>query len=231
MKRADEARRLLRRFRAGVLSTHSAKHPGYPYGAALPFATDAQGAIVLLISHLAEHTVNIGRDPRVAFTASPLTPRLQAEARLAVLGDAAPAEAPDIAGRYLRIHPEGEEHLAIGGFRFFRIQPRAVRLIAGFGSLHWLDGANFLAPRLPIAEAEADVLRHMNAEHPHNLLEYCRHVHGIQAKNAQMCGIDCDGFDVRADGALLRFEFAARVDDAEQARRELVALAHASRAP
>ena len=138
MSRGREARQLVRTHRSGVLSTHSVKHPGYPYGSALPHVTDHAGRPVVLISHLAEHTVNIGRDPRVAFTASPLTPRLQAEARLAVLGDAAPVEAPDIAGRYLRIHPEGEEHLAIGGFRFFRIEPRAVRLIAGFQ--FWSEG-------------------------------------------------------------------------------------------
>lgn len=227
--RADEARRLLRRFRAGVLSTQSTKHPGYPYGAALPFATDARGAIVVLISHLAEHTRNLEQDPRVSFTVSPLTSGFQSEARLSVLGDVAEIDDPDSAERYLRIHPEGRQHLEIGGFRFYRIEPRHVRLIAGFGSLHWIDGANFLAPGLPIAKAEADVLRHMNAEHPHNLVDYCRHVHGMQAKNAQMCGIDCDGFDVRADGTLLRFDFSRLVEDAEQARQELAALARASR--
>jgi putative heme iron utilization protein len=173
--------------------------------------------------------VNLERDSRAAFTVSPLTPALQSEARLTVLGDAIQVADSEIVERYLRMHPEGRNHLAIGGFRFFRIEPRHVRLIAGFGSLHWIEGANFLAPRLPIDEAEADVLRHMNAEHPHNLLEYCRHVYGMQAKNAQMCGIDCDGFDVRADGTPLRFEFASRVDDADHARRELVALARASR--
>jgi heme iron utilization protein len=229
--RGDEARRLLRRFRAGVLSTHSAKHPGYPYGAALPFATDARGAIVVLISHLAEHTQNLQQDARVSFTVSPLAAGFQSEQRLSVLGDAAVIDEAASAERYLRIHPEGQQHLEIGGFRFYRVEPRHARLISGFGSLHWIEGPNLLAPQLPIAQAEADVLRHMNAEHPHNLVDYCRHVHGMQAKNAQMCGIDCDGFDVRADGILLRFDFSGLIEDAEQARRELVSLARASRAP
>jgi putative heme iron utilization protein len=228
--RGHEARRLLRRFHAGVLSTHSLKHPGYPYGAALPYATDAQGAIVVLISHLAEHTQNLQQDARVSFTVSPLAYGFQSEERLCVLGDAALTEDANSAERYLRVHPEGQQYLEIGGFRFYRIEPRHARLIAGFGSLHWIDGPNLLAPALPIAQAEADVLRHMNADHPHNLVDYCRHVHGMQAKNAQMCGIDCDGFDVRADGTLLRFDFARLVEDAEQARQELVALARASRA-
>jgi putative heme iron utilization protein len=45
-----------------------------------------------------------------------------------------------------------------------------------------------------------------------------------------MTGIDCDGFDVRADGEALRFEFPIEVKDANEARAELVKLAQASRA-
>ncbi|HWQ39457.1 MAG TPA: DUF2470 domain-containing protein [Burkholderiales bacterium] len=229
LTRGDEARRLLRRHHAGVLSTHSARQEGYPYGSALPFCTDHQGRVVVLISHLAEHTQNILRDPRVSFTVSPLTPDLQSQPRLTVLGDAREVEEERVQQRYLRILPEGREHLAIGGFRFFCIEPRQARLIAGFGSLHWIDGASLLAPLLPVAEAEADILRHMNADHAHNLLDYCRHVHGVQARSAQMCGIDCDGFDLRADHALLRFEFDARVENAQDARDHLVALARQAR--
>ena len=40
-----------------------------------------------------------------------------------------------------------------------------------------------------------------------------------------MVGIDCDGFDVRADGELLRFDFAEPVVDAHKLRAELAALA------
>jgi len=227
--RGDEARRLLRRYRAGVLSTHSVKHPGYPYGSALPFCTDHRGRIVVLISHLAEHTQNIERDARVSFTVSPMGPDLQTQPRLTVIGDALATEDDPVARRYLRLLPEGRGHLAIGGFRFYVIAPVQARFIAGFGSLHWIEGASLLAPDLPIAQAEADILEHMNADHAGNLVDYCRHVHGVEARSAQMTGIDCDGFDVRADDALLRFEFDSRIEDARQAREQLVALAQASR--
>ena len=59
---------------------------------------------------------------------------------------------------------------------------------------------------------------------------YCRHAHGNAPESAEMIGIDCDGFDVRADGEVLRIEFAAEVKDAGEARTELVKLAQASRA-
>ena len=70
----------------------------------------------------------------------------------------------------------------------------------------------------------------MNVEHEHNLIDYCRHVHGNAPASAEMIGIDCDGFDVRADREVLRFEFGSEVKDAGEARTELVKLAQASRA-
>jgi hypothetical protein len=46
-----------------------------------------------------------------------------------------------------------------------------------------------------------------------------------------MTGIDCDGFDVRADGRLLRFAFPDPVTNAGKAREALVAMARAARTP
>lgn len=220
---------MLRRFDAGVLATYSQKQPGYPYGSALPFCTDQRGRVILLMSHLAEHTRNAERDARVSFTVSPMHAQLQREARATVIGDCVPIDDPVIAGRFLRMLPESREYLDIGGFRFFAIEPGQLRLIAGFGSLHWIDGASLLAPDLPIAKAEADILQHMNAEHAAALRDYCRHVYTLEAEQAEMTGIDCDGFDVCADGKHLRFEFPGLVEDAGHARAELVALAKAAR--
>lgn len=223
--RALEARRLLRQFRAGVLATHSAKFAGYPYGAALPFCTDQCGRIVVLISHLAEHTQNIECDTRVSFTVSPLSADLQTAARETVLGEIAPIDDAALAARYLRFFPEGADYLAIGGFRFWAITPNQVRLIAGFGSLHWIDGAHMLAAHSSLATAEPEIIAHMNADHAHNLCDYCRHVHGVETRAARMAGIDCDGFDVRAEDKLLRFDFDVEIHDAGAAREQLVALA------
>jgi putative heme iron utilization protein len=228
--RGAQARRLVRRYRAGALTTHSLKVPGYPYASALPFCTDARGRIVVLISHLAEHTRNAEADARAGFLVADFGPALQAGARVSLLGDLAPVDDPAVAARYLRLFPEAADLLGIGGFRFFRLEPKAARYIAGFGSIHSIAGDGYLAPELPIAAEEDGILEHMNADHAHNLRDYCRHVHGVQAEDAVMAGIDCDGFDVRAAGSLLRFDFDAIVADAAQARARLVALAKEARA-
>jgi hypothetical protein len=147
-----------------------------------------------------------------------------------MVGDIAPVDDPLVTARYLRRFPDGDQYLQIGGFRFFRLEPRSLRYIAGFGSIHTLTAENYLAPPYEIADAEGDIITHMNQDHAHNLIDYCRHVHTRSPQHAQMIGIDCDGFDVRADGEVLRFDFATEVADAAQARTELVRLAQASRA-
>jgi heme oxygenase (biliverdin-IX-beta and delta-forming) len=71
----------------------------------------------------------------------------------------------------------------------------------------------------------------MNTDHAHTLRDYCGHLHGMTPRDARMAGVDCDGFDVRADGKLLRFEFDDPVDDATSVRAALVDLARKARAP
>lgn len=227
--RGAQARRVVRKFRDGALATQSLTFPGYPYVSALPFCTDQRGRIVILISHLAEHTRNAQADGRAGFLVSPAGPGMQEQARVNQLGDLAAMEDQLAASRYLRFFPEAAQYLQIGGFHFFRIEPKSLRYIAGFGSIHTLPGDGYLAPELPLAAAEADILAHMNQDHAQNLRGYCRHVHGIETNVAEMVGIDCDGFDVRADGIILRFEFENQVADAVQARAELVSLAKAGR--
>ena len=229
MSRGSDARKLVRRFASGVLATHSLKFPGYPYASSLPFCCDQRGRVVVLISHLAEHTQNADQDPKSGFLVSPLTRDLQEQARVSMIGDIAAIDDAAVSARYLRYFPEAEQYLRIGGFRFFRIEPRSLRYIAGFGSIHTIAAESYLAPACPIADAEGDVIEHMNNDHAHSLLDYCRYIHGKTPASAEMIGIDCDGFDVRADSEILRFEFATEAKDANEARVELVKLAQASR--
>ncbi len=227
--RATTTRRLLRRYYSGVLGTRSVRYDDYPYTAALPFCTDQQGRLIVFLSHLSEHTKAIELDQRVSFTVAPMVPALRPQARATVLGQIAPCDEPAIAARYLRFFPDNRDFLEIGGFRFYTIVPHYVRLIAGFGSAHWLEGGSILATKLPIAEAEENIIEHMNSDHPDSLVSYCHHVHGVQTTGAKMIGIDCDGFDVRANDAIYRFDFDSPVATAADARTALVALAQASR--
>jgi putative heme iron utilization protein len=228
--RARQARELLRTFRSGVLSSHSTKLPGHPYGSALPHVADHAGRVILLISHLAEHTHNLEADPRSSFLVADLAGDVQAGARATLLGNAQRiAEPAAIQQRYLRFYPQHERYLQIGGFAFWSIEPLQVRFIEGFGSLHWISAEHYLARAQDIAAIEVSVLEHMNADHQDALLDYCAHRGGARPQHAQMIGFDTDGFDVRADERIVRFTLPEPVFNAGQARAALIALADRSR--
>ena len=89
MNLSTEARQFLHRSRKGVLSTHSARFAGYPFGSIAPFVVDHSGCPVILISTLAEHTKNILQNPHVSLIVLDDADDMQANARLTVLGQCA----------------------------------------------------------------------------------------------------------------------------------------------
>jgi putative heme iron utilization protein len=115
-------------------------------------------------------------------------------------------------------------------FLFHRITVHQARYIGGFGNIHWIPGDALRPAPNQLAAQEAGIVAHMNADHADSLRAYCRHLHAIEANSVEMAGIDCDGFDLRADGVLLRCDFETPVRDAQSARAALVALSRASRA-
>jgi len=225
-----QARELFRSARGGLLSSHSGKFPGFPYGSAVPHATDQQGRPVILISELAEHTHNVKADSRVSFLVSDSGPDLQAGSRATMLGHArALAADRGVQERYFRFFPEQAQYLELGGFHFWVIEPLQVRLIQGFGSLHWITATGYLAQVGELPMIEASILKHMNGDHRDAVVAYCQHSRGEQPRDAEMIAIDCDGFDVRSDGQLLRFKFEQAVTTGIAARAALTALARSSR--
>jgi len=153
---------------------------------------------VLLISHLAEHTHNVGADARASFLVADLGPDVQTSARATLLGNARQVVDAALEERYLRFFPEHARYLEIGGFAFWTIEPLQLRFIEGFGSQHWIATDAYLARAEEIARIEASVLEHMNQDHRDALFAYCAHAHAMTPEHAEMIGFDCDGFDIRA---------------------------------
>lgn len=232
MSTGSEARRILRGCRDGALSTLSRTLDGWPFGSVAPFVTDHHARPILLVSTLAEHTRNMAADPRVSLLVQEDARGgdVQAAARITLAGHAAPLAADEnLRARYVRYQPQAADLLALGDFGFYAITPLRLRYIGGFGKIHWVSGESYAPPANNLAEAESDIVEHMNADHAYNLRDYCRHFKGSAPAEVNMAGIDCDGFDLRADGALLRFDFETPVLDAAGARRALVAMAKLSR--
>jgi putative heme iron utilization protein len=226
MSLAIEARKFLRSTHSGLLSTLSTRFEGYPYGSVAPFVLDHDGQPLILISTLADHTKNIIEHCKVSLLVFAGAEDLHANARLTLLGDAEQTDKTDplLRERYLRYFPAAAQYFEMHDFYFYRIQLQQARYIAGFGKMSWIPGSELRSPRSPLAAMEAGILEHMNTDHQDSLLHYCAHVHGVNVTTAEMVGIDSDGFDVRADDALLRFDFQQPIHDAQSARAALVAL-------
>lgn len=227
-----EARRFVRAHRNGVLCTLSKRLDGHPFASVSPFVLDHDGNPVILISTIAEHTKNIAADPRVSLIVHPCAEDMQAAGRVTLVGRAErlPDKQP-FGARYLRYLPQAAGYFAMHDFHFHRIAVEDVRFIGGFGKIHWIRPERYAPPPAPaLAQAEDAILAHMNADHAASLRDCCRHVHGVQPAEATMVGIDCDGFDVRADGHVLRFDFDVPVFDAQAARAALIDLARLARA-
>jgi len=226
------ARALLLAQRHGVLATLSVEVPGYPFGSVTPYALDTEGAPLILISTIAQHTKNILADPRVSLTVHDATAAdPQAGARLTWIGDAAmvPDQETAAHARYRAYFPHTSDYSKTHDFALYRIQLKRARFIGGFGRIYWLEAGELRLPN-PFAVTEPGIVEHMNKDHAHNLVAYCKAFKGITPTEAVMQGIDADGFDVLADGRPLRFTFDQPIATPEEARMAMVKLAKAARA-
>jgi len=117
-RQAPSLRQLLEAERHGVLATLSVRQAGWPFASATPFAIDAKGRPLLLLSELAEHTRNLRADPRGSLLVQDSGAREdpQAGARVTLLGTLAPTSDADASARYIDRHPRSAEYLALGDF-------------------------------------------------------------------------------------------------------------------
>jgi putative heme iron utilization protein len=243
---ASEALQFLRTTQNGVLSTHSEKFAGYPFGSVAPFVLNHSGQPVILISTIAEHTKNIIANPKVSLLVFAGEDDLQASARLTIIGEAIKIdkENVDLRARYLRYFPQAESYFTMHDFSFYRIAIAQTRYIAGFGKMGWVAGDDLthdnIAADSPLASQETSIIEHMNADHVHSLIAYCKHFHHIEVSHAQMLGIDSGGFDVKVELAntnqetstntkLIRFNFDQPIHDAQSARLALVGMSKAAK--
>lgn len=235
---APEAKQFLRSTHSGILSTHSVKFDGYPFGSVAPFVLGHDCQPVILISSIAEHTKNIILNPKVSLLVFAGTEDLQANARLTLLGSAVKIEKndADLRARYLRYLPQAASYFEMHDFAFYRINLTHARYIGGFGNMSWLSSDDFSSPSVDsqLAAQETAIIEHMNTDHAHSLIAYCQYFHQVEATHAQMLGIDSDGFDVNANHGnevkILRFNFEHPIHDALSARAALVHMSQLAKA-
>jgi putative heme iron utilization protein len=233
-KAAKHARELLLKEYYGVLSTHSKAMPGFPFGSVVPYCLDAQGAPLILISRIAQHTHNLQLDPCCSLLVGERGAQdVQAAGRLTLLAQAQlledPAQIAAAAARYQQYFPESRDYQRTHDFDFWRLQPVRARFIGGFGAIHWLDAITRANPFA--GSAEASMLEHMNADHAPALAHYVALAGLPQHEPARMVGIDGEGFHLRIGRSLHWLNFPSPCTSAGEVRQALVTLAHSETWP
>jgi heme iron utilization protein len=220
---AATARALLRGRDRAALATSL---DGAPYASLVLAATAADGAPLLLVSDLAQHTINIVADSRVALLLDgtgeldePLT-----GPRVTILGRAERSDDAALRGRYLARHPSASLYAGFADFHLYRIAVERAHLVAGFGRIDWIAAGELLPPAIAaLAGAEAGLLDELNQGDPGALL-------GQPGEGWRATGIDAEGIDLRRGGAVARRNFPAPVGDAAGARAALAGLTRTGRA-
>jgi putative heme iron utilization protein len=240
---AERARTLLHLGKTGVLSTLSRRHPGHPFGSVMPYALDARGHPLFLISTMAMHTQNLHADRRASLLVA--EPGWQgdplAAGRVTLMGEVTPLPAGDSGtaearATYLARHPNAAYWVDFEDFGFHRLEVADVYFVGGFAAMDWVAGAVYTAARPdPLAEAAPGILEHMNKDHADALLTFARVLGGARdAQEATMVAVDRLGFRLRIrSGERLhaaRIPFTRAVASAEETRAVLVAMLRGARA-
>ncbi len=236
---AERTRTLLSLNPVGMLSTISRKHPGFPFGSLMPYALDAAGRPIFLISSMAMHTQNLKADPRcslfLAQAAADGDPLGAARVTLVGRAETVPErDLPQVRETYLARHENSRYWVDFSDFSFFRLEPVDIYYVGGFGVMGWVEAADYTqAAPDPLAESAAGILAHMNADHADAMIVLAwAHAH-LEASEAAMTSVDRLGFTLRLKteqgmkGA--RINFPSEVRTTQETRKALVEMVQAAR--
>lgn len=228
-------RTLLRSVETGALATTLVRDgSGAPYASLVLLACDHAARPLMLLSDLADHSRNLAVDPHLSLLVDGHAPEDEplTGARASVQGRAEIVTDESLRNRFLARHPSAAAYAEFADFKLYRIEPSAAHLVAGFGRIHWLTADSLLfdtAEFQALAEAEADILAHMNQDHGDAIDLIANRLLGLGGGDWVLTGIDPEGFDLRRERRLGRGTFASLVTGPESCRKELVRLTQEAR--
>src|SRR5664280_1104699 len=235
----ERARTLMQSGRIGSLSTLSRKQPGFPFGSLMPFAPDAQGRPIFLISTMAMHTQNLQADSRASlFVTEPdASGDPLGASRVTLIGSVVRIPEPELATArtvYLARYPDSKYWVDFDDFFFYRMDVLDVYYVGGFGVMGWVAALDFSqAQPDPLAEHRNDIMQHMNADHKDALILLAKRFAGIEAMEAELTSVDRLAFHLRLktqDGVKgARVAFLREVTNPTQTREVFVEMVKQAR--
>ena len=228
---AELSRTLVAATKTASLSTLT--NSGYPYGSIVSYIPDDNGDPVILVSDLAEHTINARSNNRasmlIAESADGDDPlgksRLTLVGRLSILEDSAEARES-----YLQKHRHASFYVDFDDFNFWKLSVEEVRFVGGFGHMSWVTSEEYKSAEVdPLFEAAAGIIAHMNTDHNDANLLYVQNLANLQnCEDASMLGVDRYGVTLRAltqDGPrMARIGFPSPLSSPDEARPAIITL-------
>ena len=236
---AERARTLLYVGRIGSLSTLSRKQPGFPFGSVMPYGLDDSGRPIFLISTMAMHTQNLQADPRASLlvTQQDASGDPLGASRVTLIGTVAAIGTPEVAAArklYLERYANSKHWVDFEDFAFYRMEIVDVYYVGGFGVMGWVTASEYEGAKPdPLANAAAEIIQHMNADHRDALVLIAGKFAGIEAQAATMTAVDRLGFHTRlmtSDGVRgARIAFLREVRSPADTRTVLVEMTQQAR--
>src|SRR5579859_3725758 len=236
---AERARTLMYLGRIGSLSTLSRKQPGFPFGSVMPYGLDDHGRPIFLISTMAMHTQNLQADPHASLlvTQNDTDGDPLGASRVTLVGNVQPLPEPEVAEArklYLARYANSKYWIDFEDFAFYRMEIVDVYYVGGFGVMGWVAASEYEGAKPdPLANAAADIIQHMNADHRDALVLIAGKFAGIEAQAATMTAVDRLGFHTRlmtSDGVRgARIAFLREVRSPADARTVLVEMTQQAR--
>ena len=236
---AERARTLAHLGRTGTLATVSRRHAGHPFASVMPYALDADGRPLFLISSMAMHTQNLEADARASllvtqpdWSGDPL-----AAGRLTLMGSVRrldAAQKDEARAAYLARHQRAGYWVDFDDFAFWRLDVVDLYFVGGFAAMDWVTAADYASARPdPLADAAGGIVEHMNRDHADALIAYARHYAGEAADEATMVTVDRLGFKLRLRQgqrlSSIRIAFPREVTTAGQSREVLIEMLRLAR--
>tara|TARA_B100001559_G_scaffold250550_1_gene214030 strand:+ start:425 stop:1303 length:879 start_codon:yes stop_codon:yes gene_type:complete len=224
---AKNAANWLQTVHQGTLSTISIKDEikGFPNGSIVPFALDKDGKPFILVAEIATHTANmINSNKASLFLSDPEAKGdPQSSWRISVIGqmkrviperkmDKFTSEVSDASlqisdeeekimlARYIERVPNAKSYLMTHNFCFWKMDEiKAIRYIAGFGKICWIDGSELVEEMnsSDIVEVESGTIEHMNDDHEDSMITICQGMHNFTPTGAELLHIDSGGMIIK----------------------------------
>jgi hypothetical protein len=189
---------------------------------------------------MAMHTQNLQAEARASLlvTQESTDGEPLGASRVTVVGNVLPVPKTELAEArklYLERHANSRYWVDFEDFSFYRMDVIDVYYVGGFGVMGWVSASDYGSSQPdPLADATAEIIQHMNADHKDALVLLARTFARIESTEATMTAVDRLGFHVRLktpDGMRgARIAFLREISNSAETRKVLVEMVQHARA-